>query len=144
MVESDRLDRRTAKLTEVQEFEADREVIASGHDAACYADLLFRQLCGFRPDIANGLYDSLTKKRFKMMTHFTSGSHALLRLTGMLAVTAGLIAAFSFTARAANRPLRDRTAPPCRRRTESISTILTSIRASIRGCSFCSTGRRST
>ena len=93
------------KLTEVQEFEADREVIASGHDAACYADLLFRQLCGFRPDIANGLYDSLTKKRFKMMTHFTSGSHALLRLTGMLAVTAGLIAAFSFTARAGESPL---------------------------------------
>lgn len=93
------------KLTEVQEFEADREVIASGHDAARYADLLFRQLCGFRPDIANGLYDSLTKKRFKMMTHFTSGSHALLRLTGMLAVTAGLIAAFSFTARAGELPL---------------------------------------
>ncbi len=97
------------QIVEVQEYEADREVLASGHDPATYADLLFRQLCGYRPDIANGLHDSLTKKRFRMITSFTPGSHRLLRLTGMFAVIAGLIVAFSFTARAGARSIESPT-----------------------------------
>lgn len=92
------------RLVEVQEYEADRDVLAAGHDPASYADLLFRRLCGTCPDLTNGLLDSLTKKRFKMIDNYTSGGHALLRLTGMLAVTAGLVTAFSFTARAAAVP----------------------------------------
>ena len=62
---------------------------------------IFRQLFGYSPEIANGLRDSLTKKRFKMMTSQKPGRYALLRLAGTLPAIAGLLCAFSFTSRAA-------------------------------------------
>ena len=62
---------------------------------------IFRQLFGYSPEIANGLRDSLTKKRFKMMTTKTPGRHSLLRLAGTLPAVIGLLCAFSLTTRAA-------------------------------------------
>ena len=62
---------------------------------------IFKQLFGYSPEIANGLRNSLTKKRFKMMTTQTKSRHSLLRLAGILPALIGLLCAFSFTTRAA-------------------------------------------
>lgn len=89
------------RLVEVQEYEADSDVIASGFDSSKYVNTLLKHLFGYSPEIANGLRDSLTKKRLKMMTTKTGGRYALLRMAAIIPVMAGLFAAFSFTARAA-------------------------------------------
>ncbi len=94
------------RLTEVQEYEADREALRAGLNKADYMDTLFRQLTGYSPDIASGLGGSLTKKRLKMMTTPPSGRYALLRLAATLPITLGLVCAFGFTTKAAEiRPL---------------------------------------
>ena len=89
------------RLTEAEEFEADSDVLAGGYDIEHYMKTLFKQLFGYSPEIANGLRDSLTKKRFKMMTTKTSGRYSLLRLAGTLPAVIGLLCAFSLTTRAA-------------------------------------------
>lgn len=89
------------RLTQAEEFEADSDVLRSGYDLENYMNTLFKQLFGYSPDIANGLRDSLTKKRFQMMTTQTPGRRSLLRLAATLPALAGLLCAFSFTSRAA-------------------------------------------
>ena len=89
------------RLTEAEEFEADNDVLSSGYDRADYMQTIFKQLFGYSPEIANGLRNSLTKKRFKMMTTQTKSRHSLLRLAGTLPAVIGLLCAFSFTTRAA-------------------------------------------
>lgn len=89
------------RLTEAEEFEADNDVLSSGYDRAEYMQTIFRQLFGYSPEIANGLRNSLTKKRFKMMTMQTKSRHGLLRLAGTLPAVIGLLCAFGFTTRAA-------------------------------------------
>lgn len=89
------------RLTEAEEFEADNDVLNSGYDRADYMQTIFKQLFGYSPEIANGLRNSLTKKRFKMMTMQTKSRHSLLRLAGTLPAVIGLLCAFSFTTRAA-------------------------------------------
>lgn len=89
------------QLTEAQEYEADRDVLAQGCDREFYMNTLFRQLLGYSPDIANGLRNSLTKKRFQMMTTQIGGRYALLRLAGTALAITGLLCTFSLTTRAA-------------------------------------------
>lgn len=98
------------RLTEVQEFEADSDVLHSGVDRAEYMSTIFRQLIGYSPDIASGLRDSLTKKRFEMMLTPFSGRHALLRLAATVPVVVGLVCAFSFSTKAAQIRYTDRAA----------------------------------
>lgn len=88
------------RLTEAEEFEADDDVLRSGFLLPDYMNAIFKQLFGYSPEIANGLRDSLTKKRFQMMTAPRSGRYALLRLAATLPAFIGLICAFSFTAKA--------------------------------------------
>lgn len=47
-------------LTEVEEFEADRDVLAEGHDTGNYLKTIFTQQFGYSPDVADGLSNSLT------------------------------------------------------------------------------------
>ena len=89
------------RLTEAEEFEADSDVLAGGYDREHYMNVLFKQLFGYSPEIANGLRDSLTKKRFQMMISTKPSRYALLRLAGTLPAVIGLLCAFSFTTRAA-------------------------------------------
>ncbi|MCM1150678.1 MAG: M56 family metallopeptidase [Alistipes sp.] len=91
----------TRRLAEAQEYEADRAVLTAGYDLESYMHILFRQLFGYSPDIASGLRDSLTKKRFQMMTIRSSGRYALLRLAGSMLAATSLLCAFSLTSRAA-------------------------------------------
>ena len=87
-------------LMEVHEYEADADVLKSGYDVSIYIQTILKSLLGYSPDIANGLRDSLTQKRFKMMTHKTSSRYALLRTLAIVPMLAGLLCAFSFTAKA--------------------------------------------
>lgn len=89
------------RLTEVEEFEADNDVLNSGYDRADYMQTIFRQLFGYSPEIANGIRNSLTKKRFTMMTKKTMSRYGLLRLAATLPVLTALLCAFGFTTRAA-------------------------------------------
>lgn len=89
------------RLVEVEEYEADSDVLASGYALDSYIDTLFMQLFGYSPEIANGLRSSLTKKRLKMMTSKTPSRHARLRLAATLPFIIGLLCAFAFTSRAA-------------------------------------------
>ncbi len=88
------------QLGEVEEFEADHNVLAAGFQRDEYMTILFRQQFGFSPDISNGLPHSLTKKRFHMMTRNVQHSHALMRGAAVAATVAGLFCAFSLTAQA--------------------------------------------
>lgn len=87
-------------LAEVEEFEADHDVLRAGFRRDTYMATIYRQLAGYSPDIANGLPHSLTKKRFEMMTTQIRKKGTLLRLAAVVPVMAGLVCAFSFTARA--------------------------------------------
>lgn len=87
-------------LMEVHEYEADADVLKSGYDVSIYIQTILKSLLGYSPDIANGLRDSLTQKRFKMMTRKTSSRYALLRTLAIVPMLAGLLCAFSFTAKA--------------------------------------------
>ncbi len=89
------------RLVEVQEYEADRDVIDGGYDVSNYISTLLKHLFGYSPEIANGLRDSLTKKRLKMMTMKRGGRYALLRTAAVVPVIAGLLATFSLTAKSA-------------------------------------------
>lgn len=89
------------RLTEVHEYEADSDVLRNGCDIDWYINTLLKNLFGYSPDIANGLRNSLTKKRLKMMTNKKNGRYALLRMAAIVPVVAGLVATFSFTTRAA-------------------------------------------
>lgn len=56
------------KLSEVQEFEADRDVLSEGFEVRLYRLTIFKQLFGYYPEISCGLKDSPVKRRFVMMT----------------------------------------------------------------------------
>ncbi|MCM1301145.1 MAG: TonB family protein [Alistipes senegalensis] len=90
-----------SRLNEVEEFEADGDVLRSGCDLRYYMQLILKQLLGYSPDITNGLRNSRTKKRFIMMTTHNPHKHGLLRLAGTVPALLGLLCAFSFTSRAA-------------------------------------------
>ncbi len=49
------------RLAEVEEYEADRDVLTQGYDPSEYIATIFKTQFGYSPDIANGLRDSLTK-----------------------------------------------------------------------------------
>lgn len=84
-------------LREVQEWEADRDVLDKGYDLAGYRTLIFRQLFGYGPDLICGLNQSFTKKRFLMMTHAGGGKYAFVRLCALVPVVAAMLALCSFT-----------------------------------------------
>lgn len=88
------------RLTEVQEYEADRDVLESGCAVPDYVNTLLRHLFGYSPDIANGLRGSLTKKRLAMIASPAVFRNGALRKAAMLSVTAALMLCFSCTVRA--------------------------------------------
>ncbi len=91
-------------LEEVQEWEADREVLDAGCDLNEYRMLILQQLFGCHPEIACGLNHSLTKNRFLMMTRSSVHRHAAWRLGALLPVVAAMMLLCSFTVREPERP----------------------------------------
>lgn len=87
-------------LTEVEEFEADSDVLNNGEDKTIYIQTIFKQMFGYSPEIANSLRDSLTKKRLIMMTTNFRSRYARLRQAAILPLMLALVVAFGTTARA--------------------------------------------
>ena len=81
-------------LEEVQEWEADKDVLDEGWNLKTYRTTIFKQLFGYNPDITCGLNHSLTKQRFIMMTQSHRGKGAWLRLAATLPVIAATFFAF--------------------------------------------------
>lgn len=86
-------------LEEVQEWEADKDVLDDGHELDTYRTTIFKQLFGYNPDITCGLNHSLTKQRFIMMTQSHRGKGAWIRLAATLPVIAVVFFAFGCGAR---------------------------------------------
>lgn len=84
-------------LSEVQEWEADRDVLDAGYGLTEYRTIIFRQLFGYNPDIVCGLNRSLTKNRFAMMTQFTKRRFAFVRFGAAIPVVARMMMLCSFT-----------------------------------------------
>ena len=81
-------------LEEVQEWEADKDVLNEGHELKTYRTTIFKQLFGYNPDISCGLNHSLTKQRFIMMTQSRRGKGAWIRLAATLPIIAAVFVAF--------------------------------------------------
>lgn len=81
-------------LEEVQEWEADKDVLDEGWNLKTYRTIIFKQLFGYNPDITCGLNHSLTKQRFIMMTQSHRGNGAWIRLAATLPVIAAVFLAF--------------------------------------------------
>ena len=81
-------------LAEVQEWEADMDVLHQGYDVYEYRQLIFRQLFGYNPDIASGLKSQTSKKRFLMMTNFQRGKLSLVRYGAVIPLVAVMVLAF--------------------------------------------------
>ena len=79
---------------QVHEWQADGDVLSQGFDVKQYRQIIFHQLFGYTPDITCGLNNSLTKKRFIMMTQFKRGRYPLLRLCAVIPVVVAIIFAF--------------------------------------------------
>ncbi|MCM1300093.1 MAG: M56 family metallopeptidase [Alistipes senegalensis] len=89
-------------LREVQEWEADRDVLNDGCDLTEYRMTLFSQLFGYNPDMTCGLSHSFTKNRFIMMTRNKWGRFAGWRLAAALPVVGGMLCLCAFTTREAD------------------------------------------
>ena len=81
-------------LAQVQEWEADSDVLSEGVDIDQYRKTIFHQLFGYTPDITCGLNNNLTKKRFIMMTQSKRGRYPLLRICAVLPIVVAIILAF--------------------------------------------------
>ena len=81
-------------LEEVQEWEADKDVLSEGHELDKYRTTIFKQLFGYNPDISCGLNHSLTKQRFIMMTQSRRGKGAWIRLAATLPIIALVFLSF--------------------------------------------------
>ena len=81
-------------LAQVQEWEADSDVLSEGVDIDQYRKTIFHQLFGYTPDITCGLNSNLTKKRFIMMTQSKRGRYPLLRLCAVIPIVVAIILAF--------------------------------------------------
>ena len=81
-------------LREVQEWEADHDVLDKGNDLTLYRIAIFKQLFGYNPDISSGLNCSITKKRFIMMTKTQPGRHDAIRLAAVIPLLTATFFAF--------------------------------------------------
>lgn len=85
-------------LAEVQEFEADRDVLDAGYDLTLYRSLIFRQIFGYAPDVQNGFY-SLTRRRFEMMTAPRPTGGEWWRMVLVVVATLAMVAACGLSRR---------------------------------------------
>lgn len=84
------------ELRNIHEFQVDNSLIRNGLDIPKYQNILFAELMGYSPNIANGLHNSLIKKRFIMMTHNRVIKYGLLRKLLVAPIIIILFVLFSF------------------------------------------------
>lgn len=85
------------ELRLLHEFQVDRKMLADNIELFNYQRILFEELMGYSPNIANGFHNSLIKKRFIMMKHQYKERSAWLRKMTLFFLLAGMTALFSFT-----------------------------------------------
>ena len=83
-----------SSLEQVQEWQADGDVIREGYDVTEYRLLIFQQIFGCDIDITSGLYNKVTKKRFLMMTNFKRGRFSFIRVCAVIPILVGMVFAF--------------------------------------------------
>ena len=81
-------------LEQVQEWQADSDVLREGYDVTEYRLLIFQQIFGCDIDITCGLHNKVTKKRFLMMTNFEKGKFSFIRLCAVIPLLVVMIFAF--------------------------------------------------
>lgn len=86
-------------LVEVQEYQADADVLGKGYGLQEYRYAIFRQLFGHEPDIASAMGHSLTRKRFERMGNDSRKASVPLRVAGACVLIAALLIAFGTAAR---------------------------------------------
>ena len=79
-------------LKELHEFQADRSVLKNGTSVGAYKELLLFQATGARLLPVNNFNQSITKKRFKMMTNNTLKNKAFVKtlLSALMIVSVGV------------------------------------------------------
>lgn len=85
------------ELRLLHEFQVDRKMLSDDIELFNYQRILFEELMGYSPNIANSFHNSLIKKRFIMMKYQYKDRFALLRKMALLFLLAGMTALFSFT-----------------------------------------------
>lgn len=85
------------ELRNIHEFQVDSSMIRNGLDIPKYQSIIFAELMGYSPTIANGFHNSLIKKRFIMMTQNRTVKYSLLRKLLVIPTILGLFVLFSFT-----------------------------------------------
>ncbi len=83
-----------SSLEQVQEWQADGDVLREGYDVTEYRLLIFQQIFGCSIDITSGLYNKVTKKRFLMMTNFKRGRFSFIRVCAVIPILIGMVFAF--------------------------------------------------
>ena len=81
-------------LEQVQEWQADSDVLREGYDVTEYRLLIFQQIFGCDIDITCGLHNKVTKKRFLMMTNFEKGKFSFIRVCAVIPILIGMVFAF--------------------------------------------------
>ncbi|MDE6452127.1 MAG: M56 family metallopeptidase [Odoribacter sp.] len=85
------------ELKALHEFEADRSLLNRGLELSKYQNIIFNELMGYGPGIANGFHNSMIKKRFIMMKTVNPIRYGLLRKIVILPAMAGVMVLFAFT-----------------------------------------------
>lgn len=87
------------ELRALHEFEVDRCLLSGGIELSKYQHIIFDELMGYGPRIANGFHNSLIKKRFIMMKDTNTIRFRFVRKVALVPVVAGVVALFAFTDR---------------------------------------------
>ena len=85
------------ELRALHEFQVDRCLLSGEIELFEYQSILFEELMGYSPKVANGFHNSLIKKRFIMMKHQYKERLAGVRKIVLLPLCIGVLALFSFT-----------------------------------------------
>lgn len=85
------------ELRALHEFQVDRCLLSGEIELFEYQSILFEELMGYSPKVANGFHNSLIKKRFIMMKHQYKERLAGVRKIALLPLCIGVLALFSFT-----------------------------------------------
>ena len=84
------------ELRALHEFEVDRCLLSGGIELSKYQHIIFDELMGYGPRIANGFHNSLIKKRFIMMKDTNTIRFRFVRKVALVPVVAVSIERISF------------------------------------------------
>lgn len=85
------------ELQNVSEFHVDRSVLDEGQDLYKYQSIIFEEVMGNNPYLANGFNNSFTKKRFIIMKNKNHNRYSTLRRALMLPFFLGVFSLLCFS-----------------------------------------------